>query len=173
MILILYLALEIKDVIEAGKEYGWPRLEECPTCGGRRIWGHGYVPRYFDEHPEGIWMKRWRCCECGAIHCARPNSHDRRFQVPASEIETCLRRKIEQGTFQTRKASRQRQQYWYQGLLKQSSRVANGLDLKESINRLLLAGVMLATHSLKYFIKVVWADTPHLFLALTPIKEPR
>ena len=100
----------------------------------------------------------------------RPLSHFRRFQVASDDIVKSLRAKIETGTFQTLTLSRQRQQYWYRGFLKQANRLQNsGNSLKDAFESLLTNGIILVTHSLKYFVKVAWADTPHHIFALTPI----
>jgi len=45
-ILILHVRVDEKRLRENGKLYPWPR--RCPRCGGR-LWGHGYVPRYFED----------------------------------------------------------------------------------------------------------------------------
>ena len=39
------------------------------------MWGHGYVYRYFQEVPVGLWMKRWYCPEYGQAHTIRPNGY--------------------------------------------------------------------------------------------------
>ena len=99
-ILILYLALKIKSVFEQGKGYAWPRLPECPECGGK-LWSHGYVTRYFEEEPGTVWMKRCRCCSCGAVHTLRPMGYYRRFQVLIAEMIRCLQVRIRTGKFWT------------------------------------------------------------------------
>ncbi len=57
-----------------GKLYPWPRPGWCPRCGSARLWGHGFVLRYFDgcggAHP----MKRWRCLTAGPSTPAGPRT---------------------------------------------------------------------------------------------------
>ena len=52
------------------------------------MWGHGYVITYFDLFKEGVWLKRYRCSECGAVIRIRPKGYFPRFQSP---IKTILR----------------------------------------------------------------------------------
>ena len=52
------------------------------------MWGHGYVITYFDLFKEGVWLKRYRCAECGAVIRIRPKGYFPRFQSP---IKTILR----------------------------------------------------------------------------------
>lgn len=83
-----------------------------------------------------------------------------------------LRVKIESGTFQTLTVSRQRQQYWYRGFLKQANRLRNVFgDGMKALMELLSDGVIVATHSLKYFEKIIWKEPPHLIFALTPFRD--
>lgn len=165
--IILYLSIKIKQLIEQKKSYPWPKLERCPTCSGSRVWGHGYVLRYFDDYEEGLWLKRYRCVDCGAVHTVRPESHYRGFwaswrTILCSLIEKGIKNRWLKGV------SRQRQQYWWKGFLRQASRQCN---LQEeplfSLIKLFSKNVILATHSLKYFeIKPPKVST-HLIFAVT------
>jgi hypothetical protein len=49
-----------------------------------------YVRPYFDGSPEALWLKRWRCPDCGAVHRYRPDSHWRRFLAPITTILAIL-----------------------------------------------------------------------------------
>jgi hypothetical protein len=46
-----------------------------PSMRGPRLWGHGHVPRYLDALVEPVWVKRWRCPVCRAVHTLRPDTH--------------------------------------------------------------------------------------------------
>lgn len=126
-----------------GKLFPWLRPDRCPRCGGRRLWGHGYVQRYFDGVAEPLWMKRWRCPDCGAVHTCRPASHWRRFLAPIAVILASLAAKLE-GFRWPSSENRQRQQYWHHGYRIQSR--FEGLPAAPVAN-LLAKFVIVATHS--------------------------
>lgn len=48
VLMILPVMVCIKEIVEKGREFPWPRPESCGACGGNRIWGHGFVGAYFD-----------------------------------------------------------------------------------------------------------------------------
>jgi ribosomal protein S27AE len=108
-----------------------------------RVWGHGYVARYFDGEPERLWMKRWRCPACGAVLTVRPSTHWRRFLCPWWLILASLMQKVLQGRWLSL-CGRQRQQYWGTGYLKQRQ-LAGGLVGIEALHEM---GIIVATHSL-------------------------
>ena len=114
----------------------------CPRCLGLRLWGHGYVERYFDREPAPLWMKRWRCPDCKAVHTMRPQTHWRRFLAPWWLILVSLLQKLLLAR-RLSMAGRQRQQYWMRGYLKQRQ-AAGGLA---GVWELHDAGLIVATHS--------------------------
>lgn len=101
------------------------------------------MARYFDGEPERLWMKRWRCTECGAVHTVRPDGYWRRFLSPWYLILASLMLKMLQDRWLSL-ASRQRQQYWRRGYLKQRQ-IAGGLAGVEELHD---EGIIVATHSL-------------------------
>lgn len=72
--MIIWTAVNFKELLQMGKKHLWPRPYSCPCCGGR-IWGHGYVLQYFAEAPNGCWIKRYRCCNCKKIITLRPSGY--------------------------------------------------------------------------------------------------
>jgi hypothetical protein len=168
--LILYLDLDFKRLRELGKEYPWPRPKGCPQCGGARLWGHGYVARYFDGLLEALWMKRYRCPDCGAVHTLRPSSHWRGFLAPWRLILVCLLGKL-RGRRWLRRFSRQRQQYWWKGFAKQVARQRVQDRSVELLRQLWSQGIILSTHSLKYCEVHLLPQPPHRILAVTPAVE--
>ena len=161
--LILYLSVSLHEISRAGKAFGWTPPARCPGCNGVRLWGHGYVLRYFDELVEPLWMKRWRCPECRSVHTARPLGHWRGFWAAASTIAMCLRERIEQGRWLD-SFSRQRQEYWWRGL--ERCRVIHGAVAE--LEALLDAGKIVATHSLDYREIRSIDEPPHRIFAWTP-----
>ena len=160
--LILYLSVNLHEVSRAGKRFCWARPVRCPRCDGSRLWGHGYAGRYFGRFAEALWMKRWRCPECGAVHTARPLEYWRGFQATVSAMATSLWLRAERGTWLD-SFSRQRQEYWWRGL--QRCRAIRGEAAE--LEALLEAGQIVATHSL-LFREINHVDEPpHRIFAFT------
>ena len=166
--LVLPLSVDIAVVISQGKLYPWPRPRRCPRCGGMRLWGHGYVARYLDDTVEPLWMKRWCCVECGAVHTVRPTTHWRRFWAPITLICLCLSAKSQRGRWQPG-ICRQRQQYWWHGYQMQS--LFDGSPAA-GVETLIDTGIIAATHSLTDRAIIPWPDPPHPSFAATAAPGP-
>ena len=87
--LVIFVTLAVKHLFEVGRGFLWPRPERCPRCGGR-IWGHGFVPGYFDGYDQPLWLKRYQCPDCGCVIRMRPRDYFQRFQAPIHTIRDCL-----------------------------------------------------------------------------------
>lgn len=149
--MILYIAVSVKEIFRKEKSYVWPRPKKCPKCGGSRLWGHGYVMRYFEGFLEGIWIKRWRCRACGSVHTMRPKNFWRRFRYTVANVVKSLTKKIAAGKWDGH-LRRQVQQYWWRGFGKQCRR--EGKIARSAfgvLKRMLTKQVIVATHSLKFF----------------------
>jgi hypothetical protein len=125
--LILHFDLDVKRLVEEGKNFSWPRPEQCPRCQGLRLWGHGYVQRYFEGLPEAVWIKRYRCPECKAVHTSRPERFYKGFYYSILTILLSILNRIIHSRW-LKCLSRQVQQYWYQGFRFQASRHSNRKD---------------------------------------------
>lgn len=149
-VIILSFAIDFNLLKEQQKRYPWPHLGRCPTCKGPRLWGHGYVPRYFDGYPEAMWLKRYRCPECGAVHTARPDTHYRRFWASIRTILTSLYAKTTARRWPS-EPSRQRQRYWWKGFQVQLTRTCmHQEDPLFCLIKLFGREVILSTHSVVY-----------------------
>ena len=152
---------------QIGEKYPWPRPPWCPRCQSPRLWGHGYVRRYFDDFAQALCLRRYRCPHCGAVHTLRPQLYDRGFQVIWFTLFLSLLRKITMGQWLPG-ICRQRQQYWWRGFMKQASRRnlvhKNALEILETLLR---AGGLLATHSLTYYERRPLGEFPHPMFAVT------
>ena len=157
------MSASVAQIMSQGKLFPWPRPQQCPRCGGRRLWSHGYVPRYFDCFPDQGWVKRWRCPDCGAVHTCRPASHWRRFLAPIAVILASLATKLA-GLHWSRSESRQRQQYWHHGYVIQSH--FDGLP-PAAIKTLLADLIVVATHSTADRASLPVHDPLHRSLAAT------
>ena len=109
------------------------------------MWSHGFVGRYFDGYSEALWMRRWRCPECRAVHTTRPLEYWRGFWASASTIAASLWSRIAEHKWLD-SLSRQRQEYWWRGF--EICRVVHGAPAE--LERLLDGGKIIATHSLHY-----------------------
>lgn len=131
-VLVLYFRVDVKRLAKKGKFFAWPRPGHCPGCRGRRLWVHGYVPRYFEGWVQPIWVIKYRCVDCGAVHTLRPSAFWARFRHSIRTVLRALRHRILHGRW-LKGLSRQLQQYWFRGFRFQSSRVRNragpGLDV--------------------------------------------
>ena len=151
VLMILYSKVSVKEIFKKGKDYVWPRPERCPKCGSGRLWGHGYVARYFEGFEESLWMKRWRCADCGGVHTMRPEGFWRRFRHSVTRIVKSLKEKISVGGW-LGDLGRQAQQYWWRGFGRQCGREGKtGERRLKILERMLERGILAATHSLEFF----------------------
>jgi len=167
-LLILYFPIDVNLLETQGKQYPWPRPPWCPRCRSPRLWGHGYTERFFDGFQKALLLKRYRCSDCGAVHTLRPQLYDRRFQVIWFTIFLSLLKKITVGRWLSG-WSRQRQQYWWRGFKKHASRKQNfsGETALATLDTLLEAEHLLATHSLTYYERTPFGESPHRRFAVT------
>lgn len=133
--------------------------------------GHGYVQRYFDDRAGPVWIKRYRCVGCKAVHTLRPAQYWRKFLAPLTEIVNSLRLKIEHHRW-SHQWGRQRQQYWWRGFRRRL--VVAGVIGEPQLRQLwelLRAAIITATHSLRYFEIRRHIDTPYRTFAYTAAAE--
>ncbi|CAO0820988.1 hypothetical protein DFAR_2050005 [Desulfarculales bacterium] len=77
-----------------GRRFPWPRPKRCPRFGSTRLWGHGFVPAYFDETPKAIWLRRLRCPDCRTVIRLRPRGYWDRLQTSVKTIRQSLSNKL-------------------------------------------------------------------------------
>ena len=124
--MILYCRIDLKELQASEKKYFWKKPFRCPACYGNRLWGHGFVTRYFHGYTNGFWIKRYRCPDCGAVHTARPVEYPLGFQYPWKEIRESVKQKTNDFKFLSH-IPRQNQQYWYKTWKFQMQRNSNWL----------------------------------------------
>lgn len=118
-VLILFMDLCVKRLAGLGRNYPWQRPERCPRCGGVRVWGHGFVGAYFDQAgAQCVFLKRYRCPECGVVIRMRPSGHWQRLQASIAEIRRCLWQRITKGRWPPQ-SNPARQRHWLRGLRRQ------------------------------------------------------
>jgi hypothetical protein len=125
------------------------------------------VQRFFDGVADAVWLKRWQCTHCHAVHTMRPSSHWRGFWAPWRLILQSLLGKVHGGPWLPR-VSRQRQQYWWRGFAQQAARQRLEAPCPAVLRQMLWQRVILATHSLKYVEVRPLEHPPYRIFAVTP-----
>lgn len=125
--LLLLCRINLRKIQDHGKDFRWQKPKTCPTCGSARVWGHGFVVRYFFGYSEGLWMKRWRCPDCGSVHTARPAEYAPGIHYRRDLQLRSLQAKLNGLTFLS-EISRQVQQHWRKLFDRLSRRYENWND---------------------------------------------
>ena len=113
--MILSLCVSIKEIVERGRDFPWPRPESCPRCRSDRVWGHGYVGALFDGFLGQVFLKRWRCPDCRCVMRVRPDGYFNRFQAPVRQIRSSIALRLRTGRWPPG-SSRTRQGHWLRAL---------------------------------------------------------
>lgn len=115
--MIISVSCEVKEIFKKGKDYEWLKPEICPHCKASHVWGHGFVPAYFDGLSGYVYLRRWRCPSCRSVIRVRPCGYFRRFQATIEEIRSRLSSRISGGHWQPG-MSHTRQGNWLRALQK-------------------------------------------------------
>lgn len=118
-VLILFMDLCVKTLAALGRNYPWQRPERCPRCSGVRVWGHGFVPAYFDQAGnQCVFLKRYRCPECRVVIRVRPWGYWKRIQASVEAVRQCVMERLATGRWPpSSKPARQR--HWLKALRRQ------------------------------------------------------
>jgi len=115
--LILFVEACVKTIFESGRKFPWPRPDRCPCCQGR-IWAHGFATAYFDDYPEPLWIRRYRCVDCRTVFRTRPSGYWSRFQAAIATIREHIAHRLTERRWKP-DLPRSRQRHWLDGLRKQ------------------------------------------------------
>ena len=146
--LVILVKLAVKQLFEAGRDFPWPKPQGCPRCRGR-TWGHGFVPAYFDGYTQPLWLKRYRCPDCGCVIRLRPREYFQRFQTPIHTIRDCLAYWVQYHRWQAG-LSPPRQRHWLRALrqhLVQYEGLHRIQDLLAGFDRLWSLGIIPVSQS--------------------------
>jgi hypothetical protein len=122
----------VKTLAELGQKYHWQRPQCCPRCSGARVWGHGFVPAYFDQTgSQCVWLKRYRCPECGVVIRVRPLGYFKRIQASVEAVRLCVVERIGTGRWPPG-SNPARQRHWLRAL-KRKVRAHLGLSYEERL----------------------------------------
>ena len=135
IVLSLFFVVCFKEIMKLGRRYPFPRPPNClrDGCKSSRLWGHGYVEAYFEGYNTSIYLRRYRCDDCGCVYTIRPFGYWPRHHVPARIIFQRLCHRIKQGVWDRSKGlTRQRQGHWLRAL-KKNIRAYLGMSFEGSI----------------------------------------
>jgi hypothetical protein len=140
--MIIFVPVCIKEIIAKGRDFPWPRPGECPRCSGRRVWGHGFVPAFFDGYSCQVFLRRYRCPDCHCVLRLRPLGYFKRFQAPIEKIRSSIAYRLRNGRWPP-SLSRARQGHWLRSLYRKTlayfgqgwkARLLDGFDCLSRIN---------------------------------------
>ena len=164
--LLLIIRVILKEIQLQGRRFPWKRPGSCPGCQGRRLWGHGFVLRYFHGYAKGLWMRRWRCPDCNAVHTVRPHEYPAGSAYPATTHFESLRRKLTGESFLP-SVSRQAQQYWKNAFDFQRHKLENWKTPLVFFRESIINGRKPVSFSLKQRVIPSGLDPPYLNFAVT------
>jgi hypothetical protein len=95
--MIALFLLDLNKIAENGRDYAWPRPDNCPRCRHPRVWLHDFVQMIFDGFDQPLCIRRYRCPECGCIIRLRPKGFFARHQSDATTIRAALDHRLEKG----------------------------------------------------------------------------
>lgn len=76
--------------------------------------------RYFEPFETPVWLKRYHCPDCRAVHALRPRPYPQGFRYPFLVILLCLITKV-RTTHWHEAVTRQLQQYWWKRMYRAAS----------------------------------------------------
>jgi hypothetical protein len=145
-ILSLFLMVCIKEIFARGRGYEFPRPPHClkEGCGSNRVWGHGYVGVWFYGYTSLVYLKRYRCADCGCVYTVRPSECWPRHRTPIIIILRRISHRIREGVWdKSCGLTRQMQGNWLRAL-KKNIKTYLGMDfageLMEGFHELISAG---------------------------------
>jgi hypothetical protein len=135
ILMIFSVLVSIKEIVERGRDFPWPRPQMCPRCEGHRVWCHGFVTAFFDGFSEQVFLRRYRCPECRCVMRARPSGYFERVQASIETVRSSIAFRLEYGRWPG--GSRSRQGHWLRSLTRRvcallgqgwSKRLVEGFD---------------------------------------------
>lgn len=107
--MILLLKICLNELSEQGRNFNWG-THDCEKCF-RPMWGHGFVDRYFSVSAVRLWLKRYRCPDCGSVATTRPEGYWPRVRTSIRSIFETLRSRLKTGRW-PQATARQRAGHW-------------------------------------------------------------
>lgn len=124
---LLSCRINLEKLQALEKDFPWIHPKKCPACKSTRLWGHGYVLRFFYGFAFGLWMKRYRCPDCHRVHTVKPSQFGYRQSHPRNLIHRSVACKILGKPFLPI-LTHQLQQFWLKRFFYQNQRHSNWDD---------------------------------------------
>ena len=164
--LLLHIRVVLEEIQLLGRRFPWKRPAHCPRCRSRRLWGHGFVLRYFAGIAVGLWLRRWRCPDCKAVHTVRPADYPPGSAYPAELRNRSILTKLDGGVFLP-EVPRQNQQYWKKAFEFTLRRDENWPSARNFLETRVVTAHQTVSFSLKYRVIPSGLDPPYLDFAVT------
>ena len=129
--MIDFVDVELKEIFEQGKNFPWVRPAACLKCHHYKVWGHGFVPRFFDGFVFCLYLKCYRCPLCSCVITSRPDTHFRRTRCCKETIRALLVLRITTDRWPPSSLPTSRMRIWLANLKRQA--LAHLASLKESL----------------------------------------
>jgi hypothetical protein len=113
--MVIFFPVRLKELFALGRKYPWSRPDSCPRCGSCRLWGHGFVLACFDGYDQCLWLRRYRCPDCGCVIRLRPRGYFSRFQASIAAVRSSVESKALRGRWISG-IGRTRQLHWFRAL---------------------------------------------------------
>lgn len=118
--MIDFVAVQLKYIFEQGKDFPWVRPVACLRCRHSKVWGHGFVPRFFDGFVLCLYMKCYRCPLCRCVMTSRPDTHFNRIRCCKETIRALLALRITTGRWLPSSLPPPRMRHWLTNLKRQT-----------------------------------------------------
>jgi len=115
--MVIFFSVKLKQLFILGRNYPWPKPDQCPRCSDIRLWGHGFVLAYFDGYNQPFSLKRYRCPDCGCVIRLRPKGYFKRFQASIAAIRSSIVSKACANKW-IAGIEKNRQRHWFSALRK-------------------------------------------------------
>jgi len=115
ILMILLVSVFLNEIYRQGRKFNWQKPASCPRCDSVRVWGHGFVPAFFDGFDEALFLRRYRCPDCKCVIRMKPSGYFNRFRTPIDTIKSCLCNRLLHGRW-SRELSKSRQRHWLSAL---------------------------------------------------------
>ena len=115
--MILFVAVDLKQVSALGRNFPWKKPKLCPCCQQSHLWGHGFSDTIFEGYRSALPMKRFLCPACGGVIKCRPKGYFSRFQTAIDKIKSHLVKRINTGRWPCHSS---RGRYWLAALKRQT-----------------------------------------------------
>lgn len=140
--MILFVCAKLNEIYAKGRNFDWKKPDQCPRCGSTRLWGHGFVPAYFDQFSDQLYLRRFRCPDCSCIIRMKVKGYFARFHTTIETIRSCLEHRLSCGRWLA-VLSTSRQRHWLAALKRKTMAMFGvTMDLMAGFETLITMGLI-------------------------------